>query len=137
VSPCPCSEAALRDPGGESIAAPIPDFAARRPAVRRSYFGIAGWLIPGTVLALLPKCPACLAAYVAIGTGLAISAPVAAYLRTTLAILCVGSLSYLLARRLWRYLTLAPGEGSAPPNPSRRPVRLRGAPSASNTDFSI
>jgi hypothetical protein len=56
------------------------------------------------VLAIMPKCPACLAAYVAIATGLAVSATAAAYLRSTLVILCVSSLSYLAARRLWRSL---------------------------------
>jgi hypothetical protein len=81
------------DPSAENVAS--------RP-LRRPYLGLVGWLVPGALLALTPKCPACLAAYVAIGTGLALSAP--AYLRTTLVVLCVASLSSLAGRQLWRFL---------------------------------
>ena len=54
--------------------------------------GTAKWAVPASALALLPKCPACVAAYVAAATGLGISAAAAAALRTTVLVVCVVSL---------------------------------------------
>lgn len=62
------------------------------------------------LLALIPKCPLCLAAYVAIGTGISVSATAAATLRYTaigLATLGLGWFAYRLVR------TLADGEPRA------------------------
>jgi hypothetical protein len=87
------------------VAPRVSKLAARPPAGRRSYPRTTGWLVPGALLAIMPKCPACLAAYVAIGTGLAISATVAAYLRMALVVVCVASLAYSGARFLRGYLT--------------------------------
>ena len=74
---------------------------ARRPASRLRRVGeIAGLLVPSATLALLPKCPACAAAYVALATGIGISLPTATYLRVMLVVLCVASLVLMTARRL-------------------------------------
>ena len=45
---------------------------------------LAGWVGSAAGLALMPKCPACIAAYLALGTGVGISMTAAAHLRTAL-----------------------------------------------------
>jgi hypothetical protein len=61
-----------------------------------------GWLLPATALAVMPKCPMCIATYVALFTGLGISLPVAAAIRMTLVILCVASLAFMARRFITR-----------------------------------
>lgn len=56
------------------------------------------WVAPGLGLALIPKCPACVAAYVAAITGVGVSMPVAAGLRLGFLSLCVGALAFVVAR---------------------------------------
>ena len=67
--------------------------------------GVAGWMVPASVLALMPKCPMCVAAYVAMGTGFGMSVPAASYLRTSMLAMSAIALVYLTAttvRRYWR-----------------------------------
>lgn len=73
----------------------------RRPPgrVRR----VAGWLVPGTVLALMPKCPMCLAAYVALGTGVTMSYASAHLLMRSLTVLCISALILCAAKRLLKH----------------------------------
>jgi hypothetical protein len=89
--PHDCCEIGSRD-GGDKTS----------PTLLRRCSGIAEWLVPGALLALLPKCPLCLIAYVALATGVGLSVSTAIYLRVGLGVLCVGSLMFLVVRRLLR-----------------------------------
>ncbi len=63
----------------------------------------AKWILPSAGIALVPKCPACLAAYVALWTGLGLSLAVATYLRYGLLLVCGGCLIALVVQRVIRF----------------------------------
>jgi len=58
----------------------------------------AGSVVPGVLLALLPKCPLCIAVWVAGVTGMSIPVASASQMRVMLVAVCCVSLSYLLAK---------------------------------------
>jgi len=64
------------------------------------FIGMIKIVVPPLMLTLIPKCPVCLAGYIAVATGLGISITTATYLRFLLIILCAGSLLYFLAKWL-------------------------------------
>jgi hypothetical protein len=73
-----------------------------RTPLRRCLEVIHG-LVSAIVLVLMPKCPVCLAAYVAIGTGMGLSITTATYVRASLLLLSMASLSYLAMRHTRRF----------------------------------
>ena len=77
---------------------------AKQPAWGRRCREVSAWILPSAVLALMPKCPACVAAYVALAAGIGISIPTAGFLRVLLITLCVASLAFLAARRIRRVI---------------------------------
>lgn len=75
-----------------------------RSRLVRRCLDVAKWIVPGALLAFMPKCPICLAAYVAAATGLGLSFTNATYLRTVLLLLSIVSLFYLAAKQMRRFI---------------------------------
>jgi hypothetical protein len=71
-----------------------------RPSFLRRSLNLTAKAIPVVVLAVLPKCPACLAAYVAVGTGIGLSLTTVTYLRLSLIVACVASLIFFAAKMI-------------------------------------
>jgi hypothetical protein len=72
----------------------------KTPTWLRRVREVFAWAVPSAVLVLAPKCPACLAAYVLLWTGLGLSFAAATYLRWGLLFLCVASLLFLIVKRV-------------------------------------
>jgi hypothetical protein len=70
-----------------------PNCATQNRSAKRTAARAAGAILPGIVLALMPKCPACIVAYAAISTGLGISLTAATYLWTGAIVLCVACIA--------------------------------------------
>ncbi|QDV26377.1 hypothetical protein Q31a_47510 [Aureliella helgolandensis] len=64
--------------------------------------GFLAWLLPSVVLVMMTKCPACLAAYVALWTGLGPSLSAATNLRRAMILLGALSLLFLSVKPLSR-----------------------------------
>ena len=69
---------------------------------------VVQWALPLATLTLVPKCPACVAGYVLLFTGIGLSLPAAAAVRWTLIVISITSLGYLL-RRAARLASLRTG----------------------------
>jgi len=100
-----CSFSPLDGARTDDFDVPTSGRETRGRRLAKSFLDVGGMIIPAAVLALLPKCPACLAAYIALGTGVGLSVPIANYLRTLFVVLCVASLLYLAANLVRRYAT--------------------------------
>jgi len=77
----------------------------------RGAFSFVEWALPVAALALVPKCPACLAGYILLFTGIGSSVAAAAAVRWTIIGVCAAVLALLLLRLLAR---MARRSGEAP-----------------------
>ncbi len=75
----------------------------KRPGgfLRRAFRGIQ-WLFPAAILVLMPKCPLCVVAYVALFTGIGIGVATARWIQIGMLAICFASLVYLTVRCLRR-----------------------------------
>ena len=69
---------------------------------------IGSWLVSGAAFVLVPKCPACLAAYVALVSGIGISITTATYLRSSMLVLSATALLFLALQALCRFCVRRP-----------------------------
>jgi hypothetical protein len=74
--------------------------AARHSSAARPWGSAGSCVGSGAMLVLLPKCPVCIAAYLAVFTGAGVAEPIAWHLRLVMAAIFVWSLVFLLVRRL-------------------------------------
>ncbi len=80
---------------------PAPRDEQRPPAALELFHHAAKWGLPGALLVAMPKCPACVAAYCTVFTGVGLSLSAAAHLRILLLSLCAATLVVLTAKRIW------------------------------------
>jgi hypothetical protein len=71
-----------------------------RNSPARRWFRISGSVLPGALAVILPKCPLCIAAWLAASTGVALPAIFADSIRPALVIASVVSVALLIRRAL-------------------------------------
>ncbi|CAG0960194.1 hypothetical protein PHYC_00682 [Phycisphaerales bacterium] len=103
---------------GRDPAAPAAARVDVRDSGRRSWRRRVGaaieWAVPIAALALIPKCPACVAGYVLLFTGVGLSFPEATTLRWVLIALSVAALGWLLLRAARRASVILKGPTGQP-----------------------
>jgi hypothetical protein len=76
---------------------------AERVMSRRETVGdVTDWRVPGAFQMLVPRCPACLTFYLAIGAATGVSLFDSSWARVVLIILFVASIAFLAGRRVHR-----------------------------------
>lgn len=95
----PAAEQAPPPAPGQAAPKPLaPGQAAPKPRRFRRGARRVTAVLPGILLVLMPKCPICLAAYIALITGVSIPITAATWLRWSLIVLCIVALVRLAIR---------------------------------------
>ena len=109
MSNCPfCNLEAAPKSVGPNAAGPNSGDGKRPNRLLRRAWESIQWLFPTTLLVLMPKCPLCVAAYVALFTGIGISVSTARWIQILMPVFCLTSLAYLAVRH-WRRCSMARG----------------------------
>ncbi|HEY8750103.1 MAG TPA: hypothetical protein VIM11_19115 [Tepidisphaeraceae bacterium] len=100
------------DPGpngaGPDLPGPKHDVGKRATGfLGRAWLSIQ-WLFPATLLVLMPKCPICVAAYVALFTGIGITVSTGRWIQILMVVFCLSSLGYFSVKH-WRSRSRARG----------------------------
>lgn len=91
-----------RSAPGAALPSPTTCCGCRPPRWRRAG-RTASWLLPAALLAAMPKCPVCLAAYIALITGIICPAGTASVLMHAVVAVCVVLLFIPLVRFVRRF----------------------------------
>jgi hypothetical protein len=83
----------------------------KRSGVRMAEYALR-WLVPGVLLAAMPKCPLCLAAYFALFTGFGISLVAAKFAWWSLTVGCIAALTYVTVATTARRFARTIGKSS-------------------------
>lgn len=75
---------------------------ARRPGFLGRVWRSTRWVFPATVLVLIPKCPLCVAAYLALFTGIGVSVAAARGIQIVTIVACITLLAYWAAMQWLR-----------------------------------
>jgi hypothetical protein len=99
MSDCPfCDPDPTPNAAARNVAQPNPGDGERPTGLlRRAWRGMQ-WLFPATLLVLIPKCPMCVVAYVALFTGMGISVSTARWIQIVMLAFCLVSLAFLAVR---------------------------------------
>ncbi len=101
---CNChSQAADAQPREQT---PLPEQLMPRRSAYAAGRKFLAVLVPGLLWALIPKCPACLAAYIALATGLSVSVSVASQLRYGLIVVFLATASVLAWSLMRRWVSM-------------------------------
>ncbi len=94
------------DPAARADRAPSPTSSPSGwAAFKRSAAALVQWAVPLSLLALVPKCPACVAGYVLLFTGVGLSFTVASALRLGVIAASVAAVTFLAVRAARRLIT--------------------------------